>query len=213
MSRAVGPADTSPTSTLVGLREVPAEMAANLREAADRLLESFDDVQMHGIAEAAGVARSSLYYYFANKDDILSFLLGSMLEELTTATSRAASGPGTPSDRLFAVIRAQLEYLDQHPAASQQLVANLGRASKLPEIAARVHQGFEVPVRRLLAEGAADGTLRTLPDEDLAATALIGALIVIGLRALVVEGHIDVARVMAMIGPMLWHGLAPTDTA
>lgn len=201
------------TATLVGMREMPAEMAANLRDAADRLLDSFDDVQMHGIAEAAGVARSSLYYYFANKDDVLGFLLRSMLEELTTATTEAASGPGTPSDRLSAVIRAQLEHLNQHPAAGQQLVANLGRAGKLPDIAAQVHQGFEVPVRQLLAQGAADGTLRALADEDLGATALFGAVLVIGLRALVVDGHIDVDRVMAMIGPMFWHGIAPPGTA
>ena len=199
----------TPNATVIGMREIPEEMAANLRTAADRLLDSFNDVQMHDIAEAAGVARSSLYYYFANKDRILAFLLRSILEELTTATVEAASGPGTPSDRLSAVIRAQLEHLNEHPAASQQLIANLGRAGKLPDIAAQVHQGFEVPVRQLLAEGAADGTLRPLTDEDLGATALFGAVLVMGLRALVVDGHIDVDRVMAMLGPMLWHGIAP----
>lgn len=197
------------TTTLVGVREVPAEMAANLREAADRLLESFDDVQMHDIAEVAGVARSSLYYYFANKDDILAFLLRSMLEELTTATAEAASRAGTPSDRLSAVIRAQLEHLNHHPAASQQLIANLGRTGKLPDIATQVHQGFEVPVRQLLAEGAADGTFRAVADEDLGATALLGAVLIVGLRALVVVGHIDVERVMAMVGQMFWHSIAP----
>ena len=191
------------------MREVPGEMAANLKEASDHLLADFDSVQMQDIAAAAGVARSSLYYYFANKDDVLAYLLQSMLGELTNATAHAVSGPGTPSERLVAVIRAQLEHLAQHPAASQQLIANLGRAGKLPDIAAHVNQGFEVPVRQLLAEGAADGTLRDLADEDLGATALFGAVLVIGLRALVVEGHIDVDRVMAMIGPMFWHGIAP----
>lgn len=211
---AVPPSTTSKApqpATLVGMREIPADMAANLRTAADRLLESFDDVQMHDIAEAAGVARSSLYYYFANKDDILAFLLRSILAELATATVDAASGPGTPSERLSAVIRAQLEHLDRHPAASQQLIANLGRAGKLPDIAAQVHQGFEVPVRQLLAEGAGDGTLRAVADEDLGATALFGAVLVVGLRALVVDGHIDVDRVMTLIGPMFWHGIAPPN--
>lgn len=197
---------------MIGMREVPAEMAANLKGAAERLLDTFDDVQMHDIAEAAGVARSSLYYYFANKDDILAFLLRSMLEDLTAATIESASGHGTPSDRLSAVIRSQLEHLNHHPAASQQLIANLGRAGKLPDIAAQIHQGFEVPARQLLAEGAADGTLRPLADEDLGATALFGAVLVIGLRALMLDGHIDVDQVMDMIGPMFWHGIAPPDS-
>lgn len=191
-------------------------MAANLHGAADELLGSFDDLQMHDIAAAAGVARSSLYYYFTSKDDVLSFLLRSILEELTTATLEAATGPGTTADRLGAVIKAQLDHLNAHPAASQQLIANLGRAGKLPDIAAQVNEGFEAPVRRLLAEGAADGTFRSLPDEDLGATALFGAVLVIGLRALVVDGHIDTDRVLSMVGPMFWHGIAPnptTDTA
>src|SRR5690606_26906643 len=150
--------------------------------------------------------------YFANKDDVLAYLLRSMLHELSTATSEVAAGPGTPSERLYAVIRAQLALLNDHPAASQQLIANLGRAGQLPDIAAQVHQGFEVPVRQLLAEGAADGTLRPLADEDLGATALFGAVLVIGLRALVVDGDIDVDRVMAMVDELFWHGIAPPDS-
>lgn len=200
-------------ATLLGVREVPTEMAANLHEAADRLLASFDEVQMRDIAAAAGVARSSLYYYFANKDDVLAFLLRSLFQELTAATNEAAAGPGTPSERLSAVIRAQLTLMNDHPSASLQILANLGRAGQLPDIAARVHQGFAVPVRQLLAEGAADGTLRAVADEDLGATALFGAVLVIGLRALVVDGHIDVDRVMALIGEMFWYGIAPPGPA
>jgi TetR/AcrR family transcriptional regulator len=199
-------------ATLVGVREVPGDMVAKLEAAADELLARFDELQMADIAAAAGIARSSLYYYFANKDDVLTYLLRSILDELTTATVDAASGPGSPSDRLAAVIRAQLEHLNQHPAAHQQLIANLGRAGKLPDIAAQVNQGFEVPVRRLLAEGAADGTFRRLPDAELGATALFGAVLVIGLRALVVDGQIDIDRAMDLIGPMFWHGIAPSGS-
>jgi len=206
------PATSAPT-TLVTMREVPPDMAAKLQAAANDLLASFDDIQMHDIAAVAGVARSSLYYYFANKDDVLGYLLRSEFDELTETTSAAASGVGDPPTRLGAVIRAQLEHLDNHPAATQLLIANLGRAGKLPDLAARVNQGFEEPVRRLLAEGAADGTLRPLADEDLGATALFGAVLVIGMRSLVVEGHIDVDRVIERIGSMFWYGLAPTPDA
>jgi AcrR family transcriptional regulator len=210
----VNTAAVTPTATtLVTMREVPAAMAVKLNAAANDLLANFDDLQMHDIATAAGVARSSLYYYFANKDDVLAYLLRTVLDDLTTSTAAAVDGPGSPAQRLGAVIRAQLEHLNNHPAASQLLIANLGRAGKLPDIAARVNQGFEAPVRRLLAEGAADGSFRPLADDDLGATALFGAVLVIGLRALVLAGHIDVDRVMEMIGPMFWNGIAPSADA
>lgn len=195
------------------MREVPAEMAAKLNAAATDLLTHFDELQMSDIATAAGVARSSLYYYFTNKDDVLGYVLRATLDDLTETTARAAEGPGDPAARLRAVIRAQLEHLNNHPAASQLLVANLGRAGKLPDIAARVTQGFEEPVRALLAEGAADGSLGSLADNDLGATALYGAVLVIGLRSLVIEGHIDVDRVTEMIAAMFWHGIAPSTDA
>lgn len=200
----------SPSSTLVAMREVPPEMAAKLTAAADSLLASFKDLQMSDIASAAGVARSSLYYYFTNKDDVLAFFLRAVLDELTEATAAAVNGPGDPPARLAAVIRAQLDHLGRHPSASQHLVANLGRAGRLSDIAARINSGFDEPVRRVLAQGAADGTLRPLDDNDLGATALFGAVLVMGLRSLIVDGHIDTDRVMKMIGPMFWHGIAPT---
>lgn len=184
-------------------------MAANLAAASDRLLASYDTVQMHDIALDAGVARSSLYYYFMNKDDVLVYLLRSNLDELIRAAAMATSSSGTAAERLFGVIRALFRHLNQHPAASQQLFANLGRVGKLPEIAAKVEQGFEGPVRRLLAEGVEDGSLRSLPDDPLGATALFGAVLVIGLRALVVEGQIDIERAMQSVTPMFWNGIAP----
>ena len=215
-SRAPSPASPTEhgqTGTLVAMRAVPLEMAANLARSADELLAQFDDLQMGDVAAAAGVARSSLYYYFTNKDDVLAYLLRSVLDELTEATAAAAIGTSPPPARLAAVIRAQLEHLDAHPAATQVLIANLGRAGRLPDIAVRVREGFEDPVRSLLAEGAADGTLRPLDDDDLGAAALFGAVLVIGLRSLVLDGSIDVDRVTSTIGPMFWHGLAPEPPA
>jgi AcrR family transcriptional regulator len=195
------------------MREVPAEMAAKLRSAAASIISSFDDVQMNDIAEAAGISRTSLYYYFANKDDVLAFFLRNMLDDLATGVATAASTPGDAPTRLGAVIRAQLTHLDANPATSQLLIANLGRAAKLPDLAARIAEGFETPVKRLLIEGGEEGTLAALPDADLAAAALFGAVLVIGLRSLVLDGHIDVDGITERIAPMFWHGIAPSPDA
>jgi AcrR family transcriptional regulator len=190
-------------------RQVPVEMAGRLQQAADGLLSSFDDLQMTDIAAAAGVARSSLYYYFAGREDVLSFLLQSTLETLTDTIAAAATSPGDPATRLRAVLRAHLQHLNDHPAATRLLVANLGRAGRLREIAAAVTESVEEPVRKLLAEGAHDGSLRAQPDAELAATGLVGAVLIVGMRALVVEGSVDIDRVTELLHPMLWRGLAP----
>lgn len=186
-------------------------MAAKLQRASDRLLEEFTELQMSDIAQVAGLARSSLYYYFANKDDVLAYLLRAVLADLNATSSAAASGPGTPSERLAAVIRAQLEHLDRYSSSAQYLFANLGRAGELAEIAARVTDGYYVPVKKLLVEGAADGTFRALPDVDLGASTLHGAVLAIGLRALVTEGRIDVDLATATVGTIVWGGIAPGD--
>lgn len=195
------------------MREVPAELAAKLEAASNSFIASFDDLNMNDIAVAAGVSRSSLYYYFAGKDDVLGFLLRAMVDELADSSLAASTGEGDAATRLRAVIRAQWETLNAHPTTSQLLIANLGRAGKLPDIAARVREGFHDPVRRLLTEGASEGTFRTLADTELAATALFGAVLVIGLEALVLHGGIDVDAVTETIGPMFWFGIAPDGEA
>jgi TetR/AcrR family transcriptional regulator len=193
------------------MRDVPLPLAAKLTAAADSFIATFDDIRMEDIAKSTGIPRATLYYYFSGKDDVLAFLLRSMLDELTETVNAAATGTGDAATRLLAVIRAQLEHLAAHPATSQLLIANLGKAGKLPDIASRLNDGFDEPVRRILEEGAADGTLNALEDPQLGATALFGAVLVIGLRAIVLEGGIDVERVVSEIGPMFWHGLAPAS--
>ena len=43
----------------------------------------------------------------------------------------------------------------------------------------------------------------------MAATALYGAVTIIGLRCLLIDGSIDVDAVSAQIVPMFWSGLRP----
>jgi len=183
-------------------------MADKLLATAGDLALSWDDVRTEDIAEASGIPRATLYYYFSSKDEILRFLLSRMLERLTDVVA-AAEDPDAPvPQRLGSVVRAQLAHLGEFPATAQLLTANLGKAGKLPDLAAGINSAFHEPVRRLLALGAADGTLRPV-DPELTATALYGAVTVIGLRNLVIDNHIDVDAVSDEILPLFWTGIRP----
>jgi len=189
-------------------RSVPAPMADKLLATAGELALSWDEVRTEDIAEASGIPRATLYYYFSSKDEILQFLLTRMLERLTDAVAAAEDPDAAIPDRLAAVVRAQLAHLGEFPATAQLLTANLGKAGKLPDLAAGINAAFHEPVRRLLALGAANGTLRPV-DPEIAATALYGAVTVIGLRSLVIDNHLDVDEVSGQILPLFWSGIRP----
>ena len=193
------------------MRAVPDAMADKLMSTAGEFVASWDDVRIDDIAAASGVPRATLYYYFSSKEDVLAFLLRRMLDRLTESVASADDETMAVPERLAAVVRAQLAHLAEYPATAQLLTSNLGKAGKLPDIAAAINASFHEPVRRLLALGGADGSIRAV-DPELAATALYGAVTVVGLRCLVFEGGIDVDAVSKQILPMFWSGLRPEGT-
>ena len=193
------------------MREVPSALAGKLAAAAGSYAAAFEDVRMDDIAQASGIPRATLYYYFSGKDDVLAFLLRSMLADLRVSVAAAAETEGDSRVRLAAVVRAQLAHLAANPAASQLLLANLGKAGKLPDIAAGIDEGFHQPVRGILRDGFQRGDIVDL-DVEIATSALFGAVTVVGIRALVLEGGIDVEGATGALFPLFWSGLAKPAT-
>lgn len=188
-------------------RPVPEGLAAKLTSAASDLALSFDEVRMEDIATASGIPRATLYYYFAGKNDVLAFLLESMLDDLRISVSTALDVEGDTQTRLQAVMRAQLGHLAANPAAAQLLLMNLGRAGRLGVIASGLEAGFQEPVRGILADGVDAGELLDV-DIDVTATAMYGAVTIVGLRALVTTGGIEVDAVAGHLFPVFWSGIA-----
>jgi AcrR family transcriptional regulator len=190
------------------MRPVPEDMAVKLEAAANSLGASFDDVRIDEIAELSGIPRATLYYYFRGKDEILAFLLRSALADLVAAAAHAVGGPGDAAERLSDLIAAQLDHLGSRPGTSQLLIANLGKAGRLPEIAAQLDAGFHGPVRKLLREGVDDGSLRDVGDPEVAASAFFGAVTAVGLRSIVVRGAVPVEHIADSLTSLFFDGVA-----
>jgi len=74
------------------------------------------DVPMEEIAAEAGVARSTVYVYFVNRDELLRACVQSMYDRLQEAISLAGDGAASPVERLRALLRGVLERVDESPA-------------------------------------------------------------------------------------------------
>jgi TetR/AcrR family transcriptional regulator len=192
------------------MREVPAQIAQRLPAAAELFAErGLNDTKIEDVAAATGVAKATLYYYFAGKEDILAFLLEDALHEVAEEVAAIAHTDGTGAERLGGVISAQLRVMAQRPAICRALIGELGRAARMPVIADMISTAYLKPVENLLIAGAADGSLVAQHDPRSAAIALFGAVTTSALTYLITDNTLDEALVARTIQTIMFDGLRP----
>ena len=74
------------------------------------------DVSMDEIASEAGVARSTVYVYFANRDELLRACLQRMHNQLVEAVATSWREDSDPTHRLTRLIEEMLARVDDNPA-------------------------------------------------------------------------------------------------
>ena len=191
-------------------RAVPESMAIRIEAAAEAIAErGFENTRVEDLAAAARLGKTTLYYYFAGKEDILGWLLQRLLDAVADAVADAADSTGSARRRLERVVLAQLRAMAGHPAACRALIANLGRAAGLPEIAAGVANAFHHPVSAILADGVADASLDPGPDLEAATTVVFGAVTITGLHYLLAPGTLDPEAAAEAVLRVVLRGLGP----
>jgi len=174
------------------------------------------EVPMDEIANEAGVARSTLYVYFANRDELLRGCLQRMhtllLDALVTSWERDAD----PFDRLHTLVVAMLERIDDNPAFFRLALATQGGPS-----AAATTVGAELDligldvaglIRELIEQGTRSGRFRLVdPDK---ATTLVGQQLYGAMSVRAADpAPAPIAEAAAELCAFMLHGLAGTVTA
>jgi AcrR family transcriptional regulator len=164
-------------------RSSPAELKALIRDfrrdqiidVARRLFgeQGSTEIPMDEIATEAGVARSTLYVYFANRDELLRACLQRMHTLLLDAVVASWERDGGPVERLRTLVLGMLERIDDNPAFFRLALATQDVASQSSSTVGAELQliGLDVAglIRDVIEQGTRSGDFRLL-DADKATT-------------------------------------------
>ncbi|MFH9422726.1 TetR/AcrR family transcriptional regulator [Streptomyces sp. NPDC017529] len=181
-----------------------------LFEAAVTLIaeQGFSSTTVDEIADRAGVAKGTVYYNFASKNELFEELLRHGIELLATSLQDAADGAaargGTRVDALDAMIRAGLEFIARYPALTQLYVAELWRTNRAWQSTLMVVRERAITVvEGVLREAVAAGELSEDIDIPLTASALFGMVLVAALDWQSYQPHRSVDDVHASLSRLL----------
>ncbi len=74
------------------------------------------EVPIEDIAAEAGVARSTVYVYFANRDELVRACLNRMYVQVQESINAVFARETGPEERLRAVVAALIDRIDEHPS-------------------------------------------------------------------------------------------------
>jgi len=153
--------------------------------AAERLFDErgIDRTTMADVIAASELRASTLYQYFANKDEIVWAILGEVLEEDAARSKKQVEGATSGLAKISALFDFMAEELEKNRARIRfmaQFDAMYARdwpAERLLTLEGEFNErGFEA-FRALVRDGISDGSLRDDLDPDLTLHAVFNAVI------------------------------------
>lgn len=136
----------------------------------------FKKTTMDDIARAVFRAKSSLYHYFKNKEEIYQAVVEKEGQAVKEAIERAIAAEGSPQQKLEAYVKTRMRALHRlanfYEAFREEYLESYSFIQKLRQD----YDRYEVEtVKQILAEGVSAGIF-SVPDLDLTAVAIITAM-------------------------------------
>ncbi|HOW98984.1 MAG TPA: TetR/AcrR family transcriptional regulator [Deltaproteobacteria bacterium] len=130
------------------------------------------------IARRAGMSKTSLYYYFRDKNEIVRAIIQGYTEQLIDLMKQAAASKKSAEDRMFALIEARSRFLAEKTRHAPREVIQEFRSLEgvfetEKELYLRAHLDL---VRGILEDGVSRGEMRPLDNLELISLVLISSM-------------------------------------
>ena len=119
------------------------------------------------IAEAAGVNKALLYYYFKDKESLYSASLQAVFSGLVGDVLPLLESPLSPGEKILRLARVHFEYLIHHPCYPRLIQQELSRAGSTGEPSSdfrAISKAHFIPLqragRKAIEDGIASGEFR-----------------------------------------------------
>jgi len=123
---------------------------------------------MEDISRAAGKGKSTLYYYYSNKDEIFDTVIREDMEEVFTQVKTAVGRAVSAVDKLRTFNTTRIKMVNQK-AALYSIV--FGEISDNPQLIRRLKKNYESRelelLKSILSFGMTNGEFKKICDEDL----------------------------------------------
>jgi len=172
-----------------------AELASTAVEVFAR--QGFEETAMLDIAEAAGVAKGSLYRYFTSKDDLLSYITRDFVDAFDRSTRETISQAGNPEEKLRLFIGEFFVFITDFESLlrvyAEIWMYNLkGKYRDMKELFDDYLDQYRHTIADIIEEGRQVGVFRDDVDPRHTAISLMAFLDGIGIHYLYDESGFDV---------------------
>jgi len=164
--------------TVAGIVKTPTKSSAEtssrsaiLRAATEEFaLKGYAGARTDGIAHAAGVKHTLLFYHFKRKEQLYGAVLETVFSDWAERVSRALDERATPKQRLLVYINAYFDFVAEFPFAprlvqQEQLRQRTVGSEHLHRLAERYIRPVHRKLVELLREGISSGEFRDLDIE------------------------------------------------
>jgi AcrR family transcriptional regulator len=172
-------------------------------------------VTMDDVARAIGKGRSSLYYYYKSKEEILDAVMNVEIREMLTAIALAVEKAPTAEQKIHAFCVTKLKVLRERRAFYNTMdagmdadeISNFNKAKHA--LHSRIMKQEGVLLSQILNYGIEKGELRVIKEQDFDVLLFVLLSSVHGLkREMVIENDFSgIEPAVAALTQMVMHGL------